>query len=356
VRGLDLKGQQSLERDVSIELSPGSNRVQVVVVNDKGVESAETFSVAYDGAAPQPQLYILAIGVSKYLDARYDLTYAAKDAADRVALLEQRAKQREEIVALNPDAGKAAEPREAPKSFYQVHSLKLLDADATRDKILKAREFLRQAKPEDEVIVFFAGHGLLDEKLDYYFGASDINFARPSERGLSYEDIESLLDGVPARRKLVLMDSCHSGEVDKDGELQGAPASDSEKGKTDPVKQRAFPRADIVGGATSRVGLSNSFTLLQELFTDLRRGSGAAVISAASGVEFAYEAPEWNNGVFTFATLEGLKSGSADRNRDGVVTVSELRDYVTEKVQQLTQGKQRPTARRENLDNDFRVF
>ncbi len=85
------------------------------------------------------------------------------------------------------------------------------------------------------------------------------------------------------------------------------------------------------------------------MFADLRRGSGATVISAASGSEYSFEGDEWKNGVFTYSLLKGMKSGE-------VITVSELRDYVTESVLRLTNGKQRPAVRRENLETDFRVF
>jgi len=95
---------------------------------------------------------------------------------------------------------------------------------------------------------------------------------------------------------------------------------------------------------------------MQKLFANLSRGSGAVAISAASGVEYAYEDQQWQNGVFTYCVLEGLKTRHADLNKDGEIRVSELKDYVTEKVQKLTQGRQTPTSRRENLEFDFRVF
>ena len=95
---------------------------------------------------------------------------------------------------------------------------------------------------------------------------------------------------------------------------------------------------------------------MQELFADLRRGTGAMVISSASGVEFAYESADWKNGVFTYALLEGLKSGKCDTNKDKEVQISELKDYVFKRVSELTNGKQHPTSRRENLEFDFVVW
>ena len=67
-------------------------------------------------------------------------------------------------------------------------------------------------------------------------------------------------------------------------------------------------------------------------------------------------AQEWNNGAFTYSLIRGLRSGKADANKDGEITVSELQAYVLKTVPELTKGQQRPTFRQENLDNDFRLW
>lgn len=94
----------------------------------------------------------------------------------------------------------------------------------------------------------------------------------------------------------------------------------------------------------------------QDWFADLRRGTGAAVISSSSGNEYSLEGEQWKNGVFTYALLNGLKNHEADANKDRTVTVSELQGYVIDQVRKLTEGGQNPTVRRENLEYDFAVY
>jgi uncharacterized caspase-like protein len=100
--------------------------------------------------------------------------------------------------------------------------------------------------------------------------------------------------------------------------------------------------------------LSASFALMQDLFTDLNRGSGAAVIGAAGGAQFAFERE--GQGVFTASVLKGLRTRAADSNGDGRITVSELRDFVAAQVNDQTGGRQVPTARRESVEFDFDIL
>ncbi len=324
VKQLNLK---ELQDDFKIALSPGSNKIQLSTTNSRGLESLkETIKVNCTQEDTKPALYLVSIGVSKYLNQDYNLEYAAKDALD------------------------ISDYTESIKGEYsKIEITKLIDEEVTIENVLKVKDKLNQTNLSDVVIVFFAGHGILDSNFDYYLATHDIDFDNPSKRGLSYENLESLLDGIPARKKLLLMDACHSGEVDKD---------DIEKSNINNAENVIVTKrgAIVVKTKEDKVGLENSFELMQMLFADLRKGTGAMVISSAGGVEFAYEGEQWNNGVFTYALLQGLKSQESDANEDGKITVTELRDYVIENVYELTNGKQNPTSRKENLEFDFTVW
>lgn len=332
-RGIDLlrDNTQRVEQTLDVELTAGRNKIQVAVMNAAGTESLQdTVEVISTAPEIKPNLYVVAVGVSKYADVRLNLKYAAKDAHDIGALF----------------SGKGGR-------YGKVELLEIVDGEARRETILAARDRLQGSKVGDQVVVFVAGHGMLDESLDYYFVTHDFDREQPARRGLSYEQLESLLDGIPARRKLMMMDTCHSGEVEEDA-VRVAPPLPGTTAPVRDVKVAADFRSFSYAGEVQSPDRSGE--LLAQLFADLRRGSGAAVISSASGAEFALESARWQNGVFTYSVLQGLGSGAADLDQDGTIRVSELRDYVVGEVHRLTQGKQTPTSRRENLDFDFPVL
>jgi uncharacterized caspase-like protein len=95
---------------------------------------------------------------------------------------------------------------------------------------------------------------------------------------------------------------------------------------------------------------------MQELFAGLDKGTGTVVISAAAGKGYALESPKWNNGVFTYSIINGLKNRAADKNRDKQITISELKNYSITQVELMTGGNQKPTARREAVGSDWRIW
>ena len=327
------------QAELVVPLIAGRNKIQVSVLNQQGVESLRETVFTNAPARPEPpDVWVIAIGVSHYQNSRYDLRFAAKDAGDIVALFQ------------------------APSSAHgTTHVLSITDGQATREGIRAARAWLADARPQDLAVVFVAGHGMVDPEQNYFFGTFDIDPSHPAVHGLPFEEFENLLDGVPPLQKLLLVDTCFSGEIERDDVAVASPDAASDGNK---VTMRAFQNmrgikvaADITSPtSTAAAPLPNYSRFQRDWFADLRRGTGAATISSSSGNEYSLEGEKWHNGVFTYAVLDGLKNGRADRNGDGVVSVSELEAYVIGTVGNLTQGAQNPTVRRENLDFDFRVY
>jgi hypothetical protein len=125
----------------------------------------------------------------------------------------------------------------------------------------------------DKVILAYSGHGLLSKDFDYFLSTYGIDFLDPKKDGLPYELLEDLLDGIPARKKLMLIDACHSGELDKE-ELATMAQTRAQLGN-------ANKGVILLIDSAKRAGSRSSFELMQEVFVNVARSTGATVISAA---------------------------------------------------------------------------
>ncbi len=324
-KGKVIKGT-SAQAEAKLDLVSGVNKIQVASRNKQGIESLlETIYIENITETPAPKLFLITIGTSKYLDTKYNLNYAAKDANDLSTLLSSN----------------------KTSMYSDVLTKNISNEMVTADKVKSLKAFAAQAGINDVVIVFVAGHGVLDEEYNYYFATHPMVFNNPKLKGLVYEDLESLLDGIPAKKKILIMDTCHSGEIDKEDVFF------SEEDDT-PAEDVSFRSAGLAV-ETKSTGISPS-KVMNEQFNDLRRGTGATVISSAGGAEYALESDEWKNGLFSYCMLSGLKNGYADLNKDGEIYLTELQTYTVEKVKALSQGKQVPNSRIQNLELDFRIW
>tara|TARA_B110000037_G_C17084296_1_gene491308 strand:+ start:1208 stop:1495 length:288 start_codon:yes stop_codon:yes gene_type:complete len=95
---------------------------------------------------------------------------------------------------------------------------------------------------------------------------------------------------------------------------------------------------------------------MNSLFTDLRKGTGAKVISSSGGTELSIEGNSFNNGLYTYCLLNELTTGAADLNKDKEIFVSELQMYVKQEVNRLSNGLQTPTSRIHNKALDYRIW
>jgi hypothetical protein len=154
------------------------------------------------------------------------------------------------------------------------------------------------------------------------------------------------LDGIKPLKKSLFLDACHSGEIDKE-EVELAENSNTETGD---IQFRSIGSKVITKDGVPSTELTSN------LFLDLRKGTGATVISSAGGLEFAMESNKWKNGLFTYTFIKGITSEKADLNKDGEILLSEIQKYVQAEVLNLSNGLQKPTSRIENVTLDYPIW
>ena len=235
-------------------------------------------------------------------------------------------------------------------AFGQVHARTYVDEQVTVDAIRKAKDFLRDSKIDDTVVLFVAGHGThaRDAAAEFYYVTHDTDVHNLAKTAANFALVESLLQDIAPRRKLFLMDTCESGERDDDVGVHSTGAG-----------QRGLrTRGLFLDTTPSATGTSPARPYLaanrdRYIYNDLLRRSGAIVLSSSRGNEVSFERDDIKNGVFTEEILKALVSDVADRDKDGVVTTDELREYLAGAVAASTTDKQHPVVDRDNLDARF---
>jgi hypothetical protein len=280
---------------LTVPLRVGLNGLTVCVRDGRGRDSPRSVAgVRRSGTTPSGRLVVAALGVSAYADPGYALRYAAKDATDVAGTLQN----------IEADA----------------RILLLRDGEVSHTALPRIRQHFASAGLDDRVVLFIAGHGVLDGAFDYWFALANMDFAKPEVYGIPFREIEDVMDGVAARRRLVLIDTCHSGEVDREGmrTIASVPSPDG-------VRVRGMRSFAPVAPALFD-------------FLDVRTHAGAWVLSSAGGAEFALESDTWANGAFTAALLASLSNEKR-------LSVSQLRHAVIRRTSELTGGLQTPSAR-----------
>ena len=325
MKGISIQHRNSNQYDtsISINLSQGENRIETSVTNVNGTESYRMpLYLKYTSTQPiKETVHFIGIGINRFADSRRNLQWCVKDIRDLALKLKEKYKGRIIIDTL-------------------------FDQNVTLGNVQALKQKLLKTNINDKVIIAYSGHGLLSKQYDYFLSSYNVNFSKPEINGIAYDEIENLLDSIPARKKLLLLDACHSGEVDKD-EMMAIQNNKNKAGNKGLIMNRG---SDDAGETESKtVGLQNSFELMQSLFVNVGKGTGTTIISAAGGVQFAQERDDLENGVFTFSLLEAL-------NQNKSIKVSALKKYVGQRVEQLTNGLQKPTTRNELKDFDWEVW
>jgi caspase domain-containing protein len=168
---------------------------------------------------------------------------------------------------------------------------------------LGIEEFFADRVADDLLLLHLSCHGVKDEDGELYFAMANTALRRLAATGVAAEFVNRRMNRSRSRRVILLLDCCYAG---------------------------AFERG-MTARAGAGVGIESQFG-----------GRGRAVITASSAMEYAFEGDELADSnelapsVFTSALVQGLQTGDADRDQDGLVSLDELYDYIYDKVRATT--------------------
>ncbi len=284
----------------------GKQEIKIAAKDAAGNQSWKVFTIIRE-ELPSSKLgrrWALIIGIEDYQDPDIvDLRYSVDDAK---ALYE---------VLTDPERG-----------GFDPNCVLLLTDDAqdpslkpTQRNILRAlRNWLRQTKPEDTVLFYFSGHGIADDRGRNYLVARDSSLDLLEDTAISMSRLNELLSDervVRAKKIVVILDSCHSG---------------------------ARVGARGIGGLGQ---------ILDPLFTN---AEGRVTLASCSIDEQSFEDPQKGHGVFTYYLVDGLR-GKADIDLDGIVSATEVSNYVFNAVREWAwrHGKRQTPRRQANVAGEI---
>jgi WD40 repeat protein len=303
----DGKGKNVLKDQVLIPASAfraGDNQLTLLATNPARGRAEKVGFIRNPIAADNPQLLGVSVGVNDYSAHRRADLVGVRSFGDLVRASDDAAAFQKAVHTY----------RGAGKHFPTGELALMLDATVDRPTLmasfadLEKRQAAGRIKPDDLLVVFFAGHGdllsdagkALPVKADgrgfaadsgrFVFCCPNYSPAKADATTISGEELFERLARLNCR-KLVLIDACHAG-----GALETN------------LLRRCIPN-----------------------------NQGPVVIAACDESEKSFEDDQLRHGMFTYAVLEALgpRFRTANRALDGRLTAKELFAYVSERVPEL---------------------
>ncbi len=248
---------------------------------DNGISSRGLILLAdkrKQSAAPA-NLYAVMVGVSDYKGEGLDLKYAAKDATDLSSAISHAAKK-----MLNTDGKEHV-------FMYNLTTSRDHYLQPEKNSIKKVLEEIgKKAKANDILLVFFAGHGMMEANhKKFYFLTADASAASAVESiadvGISTAELTDWMkpQNIPAQKRILIFDACNSGQAIKDFVTMGSTGQDYLAARNDDEAQQI------------------------KAIDKLNEKSGLFILSASSSNQSAYEMGRYAQGLLTYSLLKAIK-------------------------------------------------
>ncbi|MBW4517896.1 MAG: caspase family protein [Timaviella obliquedivisa GSE-PSE-MK23-08B] len=177
--------------------------------------------------------------------------------------------------------------------FDEVRTLLNPDTQTMAKAIEK---LFREREKEDFVLLFFSGHGIQDDSGRLFFAAHNtqemdgkIYWADTVSASFVHDQIE----GSRCWQIVVILNCCFSGAF----------------------SSNLVPRSVGIADVKAQLG-----------------GKGQAILTSCNAVQFSFEEKDAALSIYSQHLVEGIKTGEADQDGDGRITVDELHNYIRKNV------------------------
>lgn len=196
ISDISQSSKDSYEECQVFEAAPGNNEIGVVAFDKSNTIQSKlaTNSFLAGGNAEEPHLYVLSIGINKFLDSRYNLSGEAESASKFQSLIKSQA-----------------------NGLYKpqyIHTALLTDGEATKSGILNAmRAIAEKARASDTFILSIGTHGVLGRNGGLYIAPSDGDSKSFKASLISTDEIVEVSKNIKALSQWMIFDTCFSGGV-----------------------------------------------------------------------------------------------------------------------------------------------
>ncbi|NDJ19142.1 caspase family protein [Myxacorys almedinensis] len=245
----------------------------------------------------QAKLWILMVSVQHYDDPHLPaLPYAAIDCQSLAYALTQAT-------------------RAFPERTISIHhdlASRTPTLGAVRESLQEIAEY---AQPQDTVLFYFCGHGVLEPRLQQaVLCLADTQKEALLKTGLSAIALLGSLGNCQAKQQVVWLDTCHRGEA-----------------KLNSVNHQTLDQLDQLDDPTVQ--------LIEMLHRRAAQHPGFDAFLSCDRFQQSWKFPELGHGLFTYVLMQGLQGEAA--NSQGIIDTDRLCDYVySHTLQHLNQRNQ----------------
>lgn len=267
------------QKDIAMNMQIGNKTVTITptMTEDDIVSEIKAITGLLQDNSDKTNRYALIIGTSEYEDN--EIT---------------------KLQAPNSDVTSLAEVLQDKKIGAFDDVTVLLNKTALEVKQTIER-FYKNRIRSDTLLLYFSGHGIKGDNGKLFLAARDTYRDVLRSTGISDEFIASVLDGSFSQRKILILDCCYSGAFAKGSKS-----------------------AVLVGQSVNDISAFSG------------NGFGQVIITASDAMQYAWEGDriigDTRQSLFTHYLVQGLKTGKADGDQDGMISLADLYEYTYNQV------------------------